>query len=523
LIIGLLSSMSGPNVSFAVDNDQGVQWYGRFGYNITQSILNPLEPGGSENATRQEIAAILYDVRMGGGSVVRWIVTDVWPQWRCGRDPEDSKDGEIDAAWFTVTRILLEEAQRQGVQVVVTMTNLADGGFAGSSSDPAAMTSDSQRWTKHRADAAGTDHYDDHICRTSPGYYGHTNQAELFSLPALQQALARRLSKMVDHLSSFPSLAAVELFNEPQFKLTQGDSFWSAVRILRQTIRATGGRSAQVPIFAGVAWWDSAVVGAANRSGELANEPVLTAHTYNDYKGSSEARLREMNRLIGYLSGLNLHKPIVLAEFGSGTSLSMSSQHQVMVDTAYEIYKEGNAAVWVWGNYFPQPNETDYKWDFNHRSPVGDSFRPYFFADHEGDFKSLRKLTAQGANGVPMPLMVTIINESDGTMGQGHRWIISVNGERFIGLSRAGVFPKLRGDLGGKPISSAAETFFLGTKSNSWIVIVATKAGWSMAAYMCDKAGDSETPLELLGLASDAKWQPGTGCPRSAALYRVGL
>lgn len=69
--------------------------------------------------------------------------------------------GELDPAWFQVTRILLEEAARQNVRVVISLSHLSSG-FGQNSTDPDTVKSDQLRWAQYRSAAAGKDHYDNH-------------------------------------------------------------------------------------------------------------------------------------------------------------------------------------------------------------------------------------------------------------------------------------------------------------------------------------------------------------------------
>ncbi|NYF51100.1 hypothetical protein [Tunturiibacter gelidoferens] len=84
-----------------------------YGENINDSLVNPLEAGKSEEDLTRQVSGILHAVRMDGGSTVRWFVTAAWPQYRCSRDPEDQATGELDPAWYLISKTLLEQAQRE--------------------------------------------------------------------------------------------------------------------------------------------------------------------------------------------------------------------------------------------------------------------------------------------------------------------------------------------------------------------------------------------------------------------------
>jgi hypothetical protein len=83
-----------------------------YGVNINESLINPLESGKSAEDLTRQIAGILHTVRMDGGRTVRWFVTQAWPQYRCSRDPEDQATGELDPAWYLISKTLLQQAQR---------------------------------------------------------------------------------------------------------------------------------------------------------------------------------------------------------------------------------------------------------------------------------------------------------------------------------------------------------------------------------------------------------------------------
>jgi hypothetical protein len=503
-------------------------WYRAYGYNITQSLMNPREAGGSAALTRKEIAAILYDVRMSGGTVVRWITTDVWPQWRCGIDPEDMETGELDPAWFQVTQILLEEAARQNVRVVISLSHLSNGGFGRNSTDPGAVKSDQLRWAKYRSDAAGKDHYDNHRCDAIPGYHHESDQQKIFASPDLTNALSRRFITMVRHLVSFKALAAIELFNEPDFKLTHTDVFWSTTHLLRTSIRGAVKESAQIPLYSGVAAWDEEIVAAAKRQGDFADEPVITVHSYDDYTLPKEQGTARLQELVTYLRRIAPGKPLIVAEFGSSTSLTSVSQHQVMVDTAYELYRDDSIGLWVWGNWFSQPDESDYKWDFNHRSPVGGAYRAYAFENSEARFAKAVQVSATDPAGKTLPVAMTI--SAAGSVGNAgtDTWVLTLNGRRFYGASRAGVFPEYEIHLGTKTLPTAAVTYFVDRDFPAWLAITANSgtSAHGLTEYQCDGAGNTTTPLELLGIMADAqylKWPDKVECLRSSATLHFAL
>src|ERR1700730_16790390 len=93
---------------------------------------------------------------MDGGHVVRWFVSTVWPKYTCSRDPEDQQTGQLDPAWFIISRTLLQQAERESVSVVIVMADTAKGTFVGlpSSDERATIMSG---WEKHRQSRMTTD------------------------------------------------------------------------------------------------------------------------------------------------------------------------------------------------------------------------------------------------------------------------------------------------------------------------------------------------------------------------------
>jgi hypothetical protein len=112
-----------------------------FGVNINQSLINPFDdPATGAMRLRRELATIFYEVRRIGGRTVRWFNDDVWTQYECGKDPENQATGEIDQAWYEITRALLEEAQRWHVKVVISLMDMAGSTFSDSRNVTAARS-----------------------------------------------------------------------------------------------------------------------------------------------------------------------------------------------------------------------------------------------------------------------------------------------------------------------------------------------------------------------------------------------
>ena len=506
-----------------------------FGYNLSQSLLNPLEPGSSEAALQREVAGILYDVRMGGGQVVRWIVTDVWPQWRCSKDPEDQQDGTLDPAWPLVSRALLEEAARQGVTVVVSLAYLSNGGFAATAIDSAHVASDAYGMAVHRAEAAGKDGYGDGhaACNGARGYYGHTNQAALFTDDSLREHLKHRYSEMARTLADLPALGAIELFNEPDMGVAAKPEFWATVKELRRVIHGASEPAAQIPVISGVAAWNRAIVGAAKQASALDEEPFITVHAYDDYTSAGKDTAKSLRSLLAHLGSLIPDKPVTIAEIGGGTPIHTLSEFSSMLGTIITVYIQSKSGVWVWGNWFHQPVETDFAMDFNHRSVIGPAFRPYFFADREREYDKPKLVQAiDDASGTTSPLAVTIgqTSHTEPATWTRDRWQITLGEHRLLGFSRAGVFSRPFPDAPGL-FTTPPPTLFISPAGEplSWASIAYSGKDWEVQLFACGspqtgpQAADIDTPAELLGLAADEGRQDFVGCSRSRLIIRARI
>ncbi len=488
-----------------------------FGVNLSQSLINPLEPGASDAALRQEVAAILYDVRMTGGQVVRWIVTDVWPHWRCGPDPEDQRSGALDPAWYLVSRALLEGAAAQHVNVGGVLANLRTGGCAG-------LPPDAPDASAAGADAAA--------CQATAGYYGAGAEAAVFDDAGRRAHLARRFAAMAKYLAGFPALAAVEMFNEPDLALTRTTAFWSAVKDLHAAIREASPAAARLAVFSGVAAWDGDVVRAARTTGALPLEPVASVHAYLDFgaRPPPEARLAA---LTAYLRALLANKSLIVAEIGSDVAVPTLERYRRMLDAIIGFYLRSSAGVWVWGNFFHEPEETDFRFDFNHRSEIGPAFRPYFFADREAEFRQPRPVAGdnpQSGRRERHEVSVLRLQASEPERWRRNAWVVVIDGRRFVGFSRAGVFSRPFPTPG--RFADPPPTAFLGEAGarRQWLTLAYDGGRWALRLSACrdaantasnDGAGTetaSPTPDFLLGLAAQ-EHQDLAGCARSVALF----
>ncbi len=473
---------------------------------------------------------------MGGGQTARWIVTDVWPQWRCSKDPEDQTASDLDPAWFTVSRALLEEAARQGVKVVVSLANLSNGGFAATSTDSVQIAKDAGEMAAHRRQATGQDGYsNDHaaMCSGVPGYYGHTDQAALFTDVGLRAHLRQRDVTMARYLAAFPALEAIELFNEPDMAVTAKLEFWLTVKDFRQAMHGASAEAARISIISGAAAWNRAIVDAAKSAGALEQEPFITVHTYDDYVTKGKSPSESLQALLTYLRSIVPVKPIVVAEIGGGTPVHTFAQFRRMLDTIMNLYIHSQVGVWVWGNWFHEPVETDFALVFNQRSVVGPAFRPYFFADREVDYaepKIVNGTDLARNEGAAVPVVITRTSEIGLDPWMNGRWVIKAGDTHLTGFSRAGVFPRpFRGPPGLFADPPPTLFFSQGDKPPRWASVRKDDAGWELEIFACLAEGSASTqlivatPTELLGLAEAERRNDLSDCEWSRPMFKSHL
>ncbi|MDR3614366.1 MAG: cellulase family glycosylhydrolase [Candidatus Obscuribacterales bacterium] len=494
----MLACLLSTSATQAENNEQSLKFFPlSYGYNLTESLLNPLQTNGSRERLRRQVARALYDVKMTGGQTVRWMATDIWRSYNNNTDdPEDQQTGELDPAWFEIVHVLMEQAQQSNVSVVVVLSDLARVGVSTeSASGPGGFSGKSQ-------------------------YYGwryEQGEGKVFDDQNLREHLKVRMVKMAKSLAQYPALGAIELYNEPSFKdATHNTRFWTSVNETRAAIQQADARLASIPIVSGNCWWDRGVVEAAQQTGALAKEPFITVHDYSDY-GDERALNNSVKDLLTYVRKLVPGKPLVFAEAGSKNAVTDSGVHRFMVRTLLGLHTEQGVGVWPWGIWFSGPNETDYKWDFNHRSMVGDAFRTFFFADLERQYATPVKLTVldmRSKQTKPVELAIQSITAHDSDAYIAGKWALSINGERFVGFSRAGVFSKpyaVPGNIGhighfGPP----QPTFFISDRKEQkrWAEISYSSGSWSIKVFsVAATPGDGSivTPDSLAGLAEEIK------------------
>lgn len=484
-----------------------------FGVNIDSALLNPLEPGVTDVRLRQQIAAILYDARRIGARNVRWIVNDVWPQYKCGRDPEDQQTGKIDPGWRKIAATLLEEADKQGLRVVVAMLNFAGPNFNGLPQDQSERSRRFDALASHRAKSAGRDGYTgDHSCapNLAHGYYGALRARDIFEQPELRARLLRRFTAMATFLEPFPALGAIELFNEPPFDLTQEPLYAEVVRALKKGIRAASPALADMAILSGAAFWERQVIAIAQQDGE----PFVTAHSYIDYRDPAAAE-QKLSGLLRFLESIAPPRmPIIVAEAGSNNSLTRE-QNIDMTRILLSTAASSKIGIWVWGDYIPnRGGAIDYKWVFNARSLAGGAFRPFFIdAAAEKRFLSGQRVNVRdaGANSDRQePMSIAQVPEAEASASRRLKWRVSIGDERYLSFTRDGVLTR---SPAGSTFSSPAPTLLVAEdpKSFRWARVSQATGGWRMEMYQCiqrgsESRGDLHTPDNLIGLATQDGW-----------------
>jgi hypothetical protein len=488
-----------------------------FGVNIDSSLSNPLDdPQHSETPLRQEVATILYGVSRMGGRTIRWFSDDVWRQYRCGRDPEDQSSGDIDPAWYRMTRILLEEAQRQDVKVVISLMNLANGTFSGLPKDVSERAKAIAEFANYRASRAGKDSYEgDHDCTGSlqNGYYGQIDVREMFERAEIRERMRRRFMSMALYLKDFSALGAIELFNEPSFDFTHQPLYASTVRQWEKDIRDASPRLSRIPVYSGTAYWDRGIAAAAIKTGDLEQEPFVTVHSYIDYTQPERAST-SLDRNIEWVQGLIPDKRLVIAEAGDDgpTPLSLEG-NATMVRLLFKEALTHHVGLWVWGDdtsweHRATPN---FKWSFSPLSLAGGSFRPFFidvaaeqrYADSQRlkvyDFsKKLERSENVSISQVPG-------SETESRVRL--RWRLKVGGDSFLSFTRDGILTRESNEMSSL-FAKPAPTLLIDERpqSREWAQVTAAEKDWRLEIYRCDQAPHAEldtrrTPQEVIGLA----------------------
>jgi hypothetical protein len=499
----------------------------KFGLNIDESLVNPLDAKHSATELKLQISRIIYEARRIGAKQLRWQVNTVWPQYECSRDPENQATGELDAAFYQVTQQLLEEAQKQGVKVIVVMADLSADTIDHIPTASAARGEMVAGWAHYRAESAGKDAYDgDHAQRCvngfQNGYYNATNPAEVFSNPAVVDHFAARFAKMAAFLTKFPALNALEVFNEPPTKVMEQPTFGSAVMQIRNAIRKV---APSTPVYSGVPWWDRKMIDELNASGDLADEPFVEVHSYLDFSNSDTSAQQALDGAVSFLKKLAPGKSFVFAEAGSKTALPEVAQHAAMVKTLIDIALSRRVGLWAWGSFIRGDKVAqDYKWDFNPRSLAGVSFRPYFAnAAKEANYAREQTVSVRtGDVNRNAKLRIAEIAGSDPDPTKRSRWRLVLDNESFIGFDRLGLFavkPADSGDFFGVP--PGAVLIDEAPDSRRWAQVEFSDAGWRLQIYSC---GDGPpTPPYLIALATLATRKDFASCLNSAMVASAAL
>jgi hypothetical protein len=522
VVLAMVCLLYYPATSLAVESFSNI--LSHYGMNASESLLNPAEPDVNQQVLNVQAARLIYDLRAGGGEVLRWMSTDVWPQWRCSSDPENA-DGQIDPNWFDAVSTLLKAADEQGVKVVVSLADLTNASFAAWGTGAVAEAK-LEQWAQYRLRSAGKDRYplDQHDCDARVPYV-FAPEAAIFTDPQLRARFLRRITTMAKFLAGFPALGAIELFNEPEFGMTHSPGYWSAVREMLRAVKAADPALAKVPVYSGTAAWDWGIVAEAAKSGALELEPFLSVHTYDDYT-EPEAKLdAALNGLIDYLHQLAPGKPIIIAEAGSKVPLYRLEDNAKMIRVLLRLSRTRHIGLWVWGDWFPAEHDVDYKWDFNPRSAAGPSLAPYFFdAGMINKYTQPRQIAEIAEDGKAADLTLSVERTDDPDPFTNGLWSIRLNSRRFLGFSRAGAFPR-RAD---PPEAFAAPppTYFTSEAATprEWAAISQTLLGWRLDEYKCapTSADAIPTPEALLGLAENTRRRDFADCQHSILVATVG-
>ncbi|MFC3653735.1 hypothetical protein ACFONN_19425 [Dyella humi] len=476
-----------------------------YGENIDEALINPTEPGKTEEDLTEQVAGILHSVKMDGGRTVRWFVSDVWPQYRCARDPEDQSNGELDPAWFTISRILLQQAQKEGISVVIVMADTANGTFAGLPSSEDKRSATVSGWKQYRqthlvlSGAAASPA----PCEQSfqNGYFGSVQPEAIFEDATRSAHLTNRFFRMAEYLKSFPALGALEMFNEPNFVETQKPEFGRTIARIRGALYARDPSLRKIPIYSGVAYWNEKVAHSLDAAGDLAEEPYINVHEYTKASVDPQVVTTGVVNLIAYLRRIVPGKKVIIAEAGSDASIHDLQVHANLFYAFLAARAMGHAGMWMWGTYandtIPQP---DFRWEFNSTALSGGAFRKLLVAaDHEDEYRQGKPVTfTAAAQRKEHKELVTIsqIPSEDANPQWRLRWQVNVGAERFISVSRAGILMRVAStykDVFAEPGSVVA--IDVAGNKRQWAEISPTGSDWQIKIYQCDGATSSQSAI----------------------------
>lgn len=426
-----------------------------FGCNINRALRNPSEFG--ENSSRTLIREVMHDLRNIGCSHARWLPKFIWHNWEsaAGADPENQSTGEIDPQWFRVTALLLDEAERFGLNVTVVLCDLATG------------------------------------MNTLPnGYYGNTTPSALFGDPAALGKLSARFVKMVNHLSQFNSLYSVELLNEPAFGLLSTSSYWGSIGSFFDALGSDVRRNS------GTCYWNDSIVQAAKAGGVFSREDYHTLHIYQTFARSAAESKTALDTNAG-LAALRLGgaTDIKCGEIGSSDATLTLSQNADMTRAVVEFYKNNaDVSAWVWGTWF-DPTSSNYRAVFNPRAASGAAFAP--FISNTG--KNIVYSVGQNTDGYVVTTGI-VSNDDPNSNYRGKNFVLLGN-VRYVGFDSVGIVPKTSS---AGPLTPPKFLLFTSDSSEYWLSAQSNAEGAYMDLYRANADGASPTPLELVAPANDS-------------------
>lgn len=508
-----------------------------YGENVNESLINPFEPGKNEDDLTRQVSGILHAVRMDGGSTVRWFVTGVWPQYRCSRDPEDQSTGDLDPAWFTISKILLQQAQHEGISVVVVMADTTNDAFAGLPRADDKRASEIAAWSSYRAAQRGRDRYSTSAatCDRSfqNGYRGRVHPEAIFEDAELAPHFTNRFLKMAQYLKQFPALGALEMFNEPRFAESQKPQFARMISTIRNSLYAQDPSLRTVPLYSGAAFWSDKLANNLSAADDLRWEPYINLHYYRKATTEPRALTDDMLKNVEYLRRVAPDKPVIIAEAGAADPVYDLQEHADFLQALLDGMPVAHVGMWTWGTFANDATlRPDFKWEYNSTALSGGAFRKLLIAtDAEDAYRTGKTVAFVGsASHQPAPEPVTIdqVASDDSNPLWRLRWQISVGRERFISISRAGILtrvaPAMRGVLS-EPGSVVAIDADAGKRE--WTEIAAEAGRWSMKIYQCEAPGSNgaatPTPPYVVEYAGKLGRTDFKNCERSSVIRAGAL
>jgi len=427
---------------------------------------------------------------------------------------------------------LLQQAQKEGITVVVAMADTANDSFVGLPAAADRRAEIISQWAHHHRSQDGND---DGIsssvsCEKSfqNGYFGQVTLKAIFKSPGIVSHLSNRFLQMAEFLKQFPALAALEMFNEPAFAETEDPEFGRIIAQVRHALYVSDPTLRKVSIYSGVAWWDEKIANGLLASGDLPTEPYATVHYYRKAGIDVGDVTAEIAKDVADVRKLAPGKQVIVAEVGSEAPIFDLDEHAKFLNALMAAKEATHAGMWFWGTYAddtkPKP---DFRWEFTSTALSGGSFRNYLIATgHEALYgaKTSVKFTDQNPrHDHAEPVTITQLSSDYVNAPWRLRWVISIGSERFISVSRAGILLTDASHTEARRATPASVVAIdSGEEKREWAEILKDGNEWRIGIYACDagdlKIANAPTPPYLISYAESLGRNDFSTCKQSALI-----